>query len=202
MCHCSNIGVNWTPNKSQHTKLTLKKKFSCHSCQDSNSQPFNHESSTLTNKLSQHSYSTHKTYGQCDFTHSAPTRIWNNLSKAIQNSESAPSFKSTLKTYLFQLYNWTTGVCVSVCLFVCVWLCMCLCVCVCDLCKCMLVTIGALCKVLRAPERQGAIQILISSSSSTSIYYYYYYYLRTDLWYYYYYYLGTDLCLMHTERYL
>ena len=24
-CHCGNTGVEWTPNKSQHTKLTLKK---------------------------------------------------------------------------------------------------------------------------------------------------------------------------------
>ena len=36
--------------------------------------------------------------------HSAPT-LWNKLSKAIRNSESALSFKSALKTYLFQLYN-------------------------------------------------------------------------------------------------
>ena len=36
--------------------------------------------------------------------HSAPT-LWNNLSKAIRNSESALSFKSALKSYLFQLYN-------------------------------------------------------------------------------------------------
>ena len=41
-----------------------------------------------------------KTYGQCAFSHSAPT-LWNNLSKAIWNSESALSFKSALKTYLF-----------------------------------------------------------------------------------------------------
>ena len=27
MCHCSNEGVEWAPNKSQHTKLTLEKKF-------------------------------------------------------------------------------------------------------------------------------------------------------------------------------
>ena len=26
MCHCSNTGVEWTPNKSQHRKLTLEKK--------------------------------------------------------------------------------------------------------------------------------------------------------------------------------
>ena len=36
--------------------------------------------------------------------HTAPT-LWNYLSKAIRNSESALSFKSALKTYLFQLYN-------------------------------------------------------------------------------------------------
>ena len=27
MCHCSNIGVEWTPTRSQHTKLTLEKKI-------------------------------------------------------------------------------------------------------------------------------------------------------------------------------
>ena len=26
MCHCGNTGVEHTPNKSQHTKLTLEKK--------------------------------------------------------------------------------------------------------------------------------------------------------------------------------
>ena len=52
-CHCGNTGVEQTPNNSQHTKLTLEKKFFCRSCQDSNSQPFNHKSGTLTNKLSQ-----------------------------------------------------------------------------------------------------------------------------------------------------
>ena len=26
-CHCGNTGVEWTPNKSQHTKLTLEKKI-------------------------------------------------------------------------------------------------------------------------------------------------------------------------------
>ena len=45
-----------------------------------------------------------KSYGQRAFSHSAPT-LWNNLSEAIQNFESALSFKSALKTYLFQLYN-------------------------------------------------------------------------------------------------
>ena len=27
MCHCSNTGMEWTPNMSQHTKLTLEKKI-------------------------------------------------------------------------------------------------------------------------------------------------------------------------------
>ena len=45
-----------------------------------------------------------KSYGQHAFSHSAPT-LWNNLSKTIQNSESAFSFISALKTYLFQLYS-------------------------------------------------------------------------------------------------
>ena len=37
MCHCSNMGVKWTPNKSQHTKLTRRRKFFLCSHQDSNS---------------------------------------------------------------------------------------------------------------------------------------------------------------------
>ena len=48
MCYWGNMGMEWTRNKSQHTKLTL--------CQDSNSLTFDHESSTLTNKLSRHEY--------------------------------------------------------------------------------------------------------------------------------------------------
>ena len=45
-----------------------------------------------------------KTYGQRAFAHFRPT-LWNNLSEAIRNSDSALSFKSALKPYLFQLYN-------------------------------------------------------------------------------------------------
>ena len=52
MCHCGNTGVEQTPNKSQHTKLTLERKFCHRSCQDSNSQPFDQESDALANKLS------------------------------------------------------------------------------------------------------------------------------------------------------
>ena len=46
-CHCGNTGVKRTPNKSQHTKLTLRRKFSPRFCRDSNSQPFDHESGVL-----------------------------------------------------------------------------------------------------------------------------------------------------------
>ena len=45
-----------------------------------------------------------KSYGQRTLSHSAPT-LRNNLSKAIRNSQSALSFKSALKSYLFQFYN-------------------------------------------------------------------------------------------------
>ena len=38
-CHCGNTGVERTPNKSQHTKLTLEKKFPRRSCWDANWQP-------------------------------------------------------------------------------------------------------------------------------------------------------------------
>ena len=52
-CYCCNTGVERTRNKSQHTKLTLEKRFlpRHRSCWDSNSQPFDHESGALTNKL-------------------------------------------------------------------------------------------------------------------------------------------------------
>ena len=51
-CHYGNTGVERTPNKNQHTKLTQEKKFSRRFCRDSNSQPFDHKSGALTNKLS------------------------------------------------------------------------------------------------------------------------------------------------------
>ena len=40
-------GWNGYRNKSWHRKLTLEKKFFCHSCRDSNPGPFCHESNTL-----------------------------------------------------------------------------------------------------------------------------------------------------------
>ena len=40
-------GWNRDRNKSQHRKLTHRFFFSCHSCQDLNPRPFNHESGTL-----------------------------------------------------------------------------------------------------------------------------------------------------------
>ena len=42
MCHCGNTGVEQTPNKSRRTKW--RRRVSCHSCRDSNLQPFHHES--------------------------------------------------------------------------------------------------------------------------------------------------------------
>ena len=47
------MGVEQTQGKSQHTKLALEKKFSCHFCWDSNTQPFDHKSGAVTNELSQ-----------------------------------------------------------------------------------------------------------------------------------------------------
>ena len=57
--HCSNTGVEWTLNKSQHwirvrTQSWLRRgKFSHRPCRDSNSQPFDHKSGAQSNKLSQ-----------------------------------------------------------------------------------------------------------------------------------------------------
>ena len=53
MCHCANMGVEQTPNKSQHWELSLEKKISWHSYQDSNSQIFNHKPGALSTELSQ-----------------------------------------------------------------------------------------------------------------------------------------------------
>ena len=50
-CHCGNTEMKQTQNKSQHTKLTLEKKILPPLLPDSNSQPFDHESGALTNKL-------------------------------------------------------------------------------------------------------------------------------------------------------
>ena len=61
------------------------------------------------------------------------------------------------------------SVCVCMCerenVCMCERVCVCVCVCVCDLYKCILVAIDELCEALRAPERWGAVQILIIISS-------------------------------------
>ena len=44
-------GRNEYQNKSQHRKLTPEKNFSSHSCGDSKSEPFDHESGALTTEL-------------------------------------------------------------------------------------------------------------------------------------------------------
>ena len=45
------MGVEQTPNKSQHTKLTLEKKILQPLMWDSNSQPFDHESGALHHQV-------------------------------------------------------------------------------------------------------------------------------------------------------
>ena len=45
-------GWNGYRNKSQHRKLTRRRKFSRRSCRDSNPRPFDHESGALTTELS------------------------------------------------------------------------------------------------------------------------------------------------------
>ena len=51
-CHCGNTGVERTTNRVSTKSWLWKRKVFCRSCQDLNSQPFDHESSALTNKLS------------------------------------------------------------------------------------------------------------------------------------------------------
>ena len=52
MCHCSNMGVEQTPNKRQHTKLTLEKKILPPLLPGFELVSFDHKSGALTNKLS------------------------------------------------------------------------------------------------------------------------------------------------------
>ena len=52
-CHCGNTGVEQTPNKSQHTKLTLEKKIFPLLLPGFKLKLFDHKSGTLTSKLSQ-----------------------------------------------------------------------------------------------------------------------------------------------------
>ena len=49
-CKCGNMGVEWTQIRVNTQSQLWRRKFSCCSCQDLNSQPFNHKSSAL-NKL-------------------------------------------------------------------------------------------------------------------------------------------------------
>ena len=51
-CHCGDTGLERTPYKSQHTKLTPEKKILPPLLPDPNSTPFDHESGALINKLS------------------------------------------------------------------------------------------------------------------------------------------------------
>ena len=57
-------GWNGYRNKSQHRKLTRRRKFSRRSCRDSNPRPFNHEFGALTTALSPlpNMYNNHSIY--------------------------------------------------------------------------------------------------------------------------------------------
>ena len=58
------MGMERTPNNSQHTKLTLEKKISRRSCRDSNSPPLDQESGALTNSRLIHKLPYYKTNKQ------------------------------------------------------------------------------------------------------------------------------------------
>ena len=47
MCHCSNAGWNGHWIRVSTESYLWRRKFSCHSCLDSNSQPFNHKCGAL-----------------------------------------------------------------------------------------------------------------------------------------------------------
>ena len=49
-CYCGNMGVEWIRVSTE--SRPWRRKFSCHSCRDSNPRPFNRESSTLTTEPS------------------------------------------------------------------------------------------------------------------------------------------------------
>ena len=51
MCHCGNTGVEPTPKKSQHTKLSLEKKILPLLLLGFGLATFDNESATLSNKL-------------------------------------------------------------------------------------------------------------------------------------------------------
>ena len=51
LLHAVAQGWNGYQNKSQHRKLTWRRKFSRRSCRDSNPRPFNHRSGTLTTDI-------------------------------------------------------------------------------------------------------------------------------------------------------
>ena len=51
-CYCGNTGSGTDQIKVSTQSQLWRRKFSCHSCQDSNSKPFDHESGPLTNQLS------------------------------------------------------------------------------------------------------------------------------------------------------
>ena len=52
MCSCDNMGVERIPRWVSTERWPWRGKFSCHSCRDSNPQPFNHQAGALTTELS------------------------------------------------------------------------------------------------------------------------------------------------------
>ena len=82
--------------------------------------------------LLKHQFYKCKTKGDCAFSYSGPS-VWNSLPLHIRNATTIDTFKSALKTHLFNLqeFDYLSSLCVCVC--VCVRVCVCVCVCVCEL---------------------------------------------------------------------
>ena len=66
MCHCGNTGVERTPNKRQHIKLTLEKEILPHFLLGFELPTFDHESGALTNELSRLPF----------FVHAVTINLW------------------------------------------------------------------------------------------------------------------------------
>ena len=76
-----------------------------------------------------------KSYGERSFSFFAPT-LWNTLTKNIRFSQSASTFKTTLKSHFFSnIALIGVGVCVCVCVCAYVRACVCVCVRACRACR-------------------------------------------------------------------
>ena len=81
MCHCSNKGVERTPNKSQHAKLTLEKKILLPLQQGFNLATFRAWVQLSTNKLSQLPELNNNSSQQCDWEPSQRGKGQHNMVK-------------------------------------------------------------------------------------------------------------------------